>query len=55
MKIFQDENSLEDINITEQYVADQNKLLDTSKAYEPDLVPPKLLKEGGEIIVKHLT
>ena len=54
-RIFEDENNLEDINITEQDVVDQIKLLDSSKAYGPDLVPPKILKEGGEIIVKHLT
>ena len=54
-RIFQDDNNLEEIDITEQDVADQIKGLDTSKAYGPDLVPPKILKEGGDIIVNHLT
>jgi hypothetical protein len=45
---------LEDIQITEQEIIDQLKILDTSKAYGPDGIPPVLLKTAGEIIAPSL-
>ena len=53
--IYNHDMDFENFVIPEQNVRDQIKLLDVSKSYGPDNVPPKLLKEGGEFVVKHLT
>ena len=47
-------NLLTDIVITENEVLDQLSILDSSKSYGPDQVPPKLLKEGRQKIYKSL-
>ena len=49
-----DYNLLTDIVITENEVLDQLSILDSSKSYGPDQVPPKLLKEGRQEIYKSL-
>jgi hypothetical protein len=46
---------LQDIIITEQDVSDVLKGLDTNKAYGPDKVSPRLVKEAGQTIVGVLT
>ncbi|MCP3900406.1 MAG: RNA-directed DNA polymerase [Desulfobacteraceae bacterium] len=46
---------LDKINITTKDVKDQLQCLDTSKAYGPDGISPKLLKEGGSALAKSLT
>ena len=48
-------NELDLIEITETDVMDQLNLLDTTKAYGPDGVPPKILKEAKNIICKPLS
>ena len=40
-------NNLTTILITEQDVIDQVDILDVSKAYGPDGISPRLIKEGG--------
>ena len=47
-----DDNNLSDIDITEQEVLDQINLLDTSKSYGPDGLPPRIIKEGGKALSK---
>jgi hypothetical protein len=46
---------LENITITEQDVSDILKTLNTKKAYGPDGISPRLIKEAGPSIVKVLT
>ena len=46
---------LRNITVTENEVLDQLKILNTSKAYGPDEVSPKLLKEASSSIVPSLT
>ena len=43
------------MTITEQDIEDQIKIIDSHKAYGPDGISPKLLKEGGSGIIKSLT
>ena len=47
-------NDLTEIVVTESDVFDQLSVLDTSKAYGEDGIPPKLLKEGRKEISKSL-
>ena len=47
--------SLEVVNITVQDVFDQLQTLDTSKAYGPDGIPPRLLKEAMDILADPLS
>jgi len=46
---------LEDITVTEEDVNDILKILDTTKAYGPDNISPRLLKEARPSIVNILT
>ena len=48
-------NQLNQILITETDVMDQLLILDTSKAYGPDGIPPILLKEGSKVICPPLS
>ncbi len=48
-------NRLDEIVVTEQDVHDQLKILDTNKAYGPDGIPPRLLKEAAVEITPSLT
>ena len=48
-------DQLNDIEITETDVMDQLNLLDINKAYGPDGVPPRILKEAKNIISKPLS
>ena len=48
------EANLEMLHVTTEDVLDQLKELDTSKAYGPDGIPPKLFKEGRDILVEPL-
>ena len=48
-------NELNHILISETDVMDQLLALDTSKAYGPDSIPPKLLKESRNVICSPLT
>ena len=48
-------HTLSTIVITEEEVLDKLSILDVSKAYGPDKVPPKLLKEAKVQIYKILT
>ena len=54
-RIFQDNNDLAVINVTEKDVRDQIQLLNVSKSYGPDGISPTIIKEGGTILVKLLT
>ena len=47
------EHSLDNIVISSQDVEDVLRLLDTSKASGPDLISPKLLKEGAPVLSPH--
>jgi len=47
MRILPNESNLSELNLTEQDILDQMKLIDTSKAYGLDSLPPMLIKEGG--------
>ena len=42
------------LNISEQDVMDQTSILDLNKAYGPDSIPPRLIKEGGRAVTKLL-
>ena len=48
-------NELSSIEISETDVMDQLNILNTNKAYGPDGIPPKLLKEVKDIVCKPLT
>ena len=48
------ENDLTEITITEADVLDQLNVIDTTKAYGFDGIPPKLLKEGRKAICRSL-
>ena len=48
-------SSLDDIVITDQDVLDVLKLINTTKASGPDFIHGKLLKEGADILCKHLS
>ena len=50
-----DNDQLDNIIIKEQDVEDILKCIDTNKAYGPDNISPRLLKEAGPSIVKNLT
>jgi hypothetical protein len=50
-----DHDSLDNIIIKEKDVEDVIKNINTNKAYGPDNISPKLIKEGGPAIVKILT
>lgn len=50
-----DGGSLEDIVISEQDVKDAISQVDPSKACGPDLISPRLLREGSDILAKHLS
>jgi hypothetical protein len=50
-----DHDLLENIEITEKDVEDVLKCINTNKAYGPDNLSPRLLKEAGQSIVKVLT
>jgi hypothetical protein len=50
-----DHEVLENIEILEQDVEDVIKGINTNKAYGPDNISPKLIKEAGPSIVKILT
>ena len=45
---------LNSINITIEDVTDQIKALDANKAFGPDLISPRFLKEGGPAIAESL-
>ena len=47
-------SNLDSISVTESDVNDVLKLLKVSKASGPDLLSPRLLKEGSEILAVHL-
>ena len=49
------EHILNNISISSQDVEDVLRLLDTSKASGPDLIHPKLLKEGATVLSPHLS
>ena len=49
------EHILNNIRISSQDVEDVLMLLDTSKASGPDLIHPKLLKEGATVLSPHLS
>jgi hypothetical protein len=51
----QPENTIELITIAPKDVEDSLKCLDPNKAYGPDGISPKMLKEGGPAIVTILT
>ena len=42
------------LNISEQDVMDQINILDLNKAYGPNSIPPRLIKEGGRDMTKLL-
>ena len=46
--------SLQSIEVTVQDVLDQLKALDVSKAYGPDGIPPRLFKEGKDMLASPL-
>jgi len=48
------ERLLSNVRVTESDILDQLSILDTSKAYGPDGIPPKLLREAGNAIAKPL-
>ena len=48
------DTSINEIVISQEDVMDILKLLDTNKASGPDLVSPKLLKEGASVLSLHL-
>ena len=50
-----DHEKLEKIEVKEQDVRDILRCIDVNKAYGPDNISPKLIKEGGYAIVKILT
>ena len=47
-------NTLKDIVLNEQEILDQLSILNVSKSYGPDGIPPKILKEGGKPLSKIL-
>ena len=49
------EHTLGDVRISSQDVEDVLRLLDTSKASGPDLIHPRLLKEGAFVLSPHLS
>jgi hypothetical protein len=53
--IIPDHEVLDEIKITERDVADVIKCINTNKAYGPDDVSPRLIKEAGHSIVNILT
>ena len=55
LRLFDGQLDFSDVLVTDQDVRDQLKLLDTTKAYGPDCIPPMILKEGGDTVVKQLT
>ena len=54
-RIVEPEMGLFNLNISEQDVMDQLSILNLNKAYGPDSIPPRLLKEGGRAMTKLLT
>ena len=54
-RIFNNENDLRSINVTEQDVKDQIQILNINKSFGPDGISPKLLVEGGQLIISTLT
>ena len=54
MRTLPNESNLSELNLTEQDILDQMKLLDTSKACRPDSLPPMLIKEGEHPMYKLL-
>ena len=53
-RIVEPEMGLFNLNISEQDVMDQISILDLNKAYGPDSIPPRLIKEGGRAMTKLL-
>ena len=53
-RVVEPEMGLFNLNISEQDVMDQISILDLSKAYGPDSIPPRLIKEGGRAMTKLL-
>ena len=47
-RVFNNGNNLSNLEITEQEVLDQMHILDVSKSYGPDNIPPRLIKVLGE-------
>lgn len=52
--IINNENCLNQVTITEQDVLDQLKILDINKAYGPDSISPKILKEAAHVLAPSL-
>ena len=48
--VFNHDNGLSHINITQQDIIDQIKNLDISKSYGPDGISPVFIKEGGNVL-----
>ncbi len=53
-RLVEPENAFFELVITEEDVTDQLSNLDTSKAYGPDAISPRLLKEGGQPMARLL-
>ena len=53
-RIMNDVNNFSSLQISEQEILDQLQILDVSKSYGPDGIPPRLLKEGGQSLIKIL-
>ena len=47
VELFGNVQILENVDITDEDIDDQLQIMDVNKAYGPDCIPPRLLKEGG--------